>query len=105
MKNQTKAQITAAINSWAATYGVSAQVTAFNAEKANEKAAHRANVTAAVAALPNALTQVYAIVDNQNLTESGEMTQLSALFATFSHDLKNLVGAAIHQGPGSRGGM
>ncbi|KAF8374727.1 hypothetical protein PRIPAC_81156 [Pristionchus pacificus] len=69
-KTLTRAQIQTAVGNWADANNVTSQVNAYNSKKQTEKNQFRSNVTSAVQQLPNLISQLNAIDDNQSLTPS-----------------------------------
>ncbi|GMT21984.1 hypothetical protein PFISCL1PPCAC_13281, partial [Pristionchus fissidentatus] len=108
-QNQTKGGIKTAIGAWANTYGVSAAVTAFEAEMKAATDERRANVSAAVAQLNEALTTLYAIEDDDSITPRQNMEQTFEAIDAMSEELRDLVLAVPPRppmgpaGPGPRG--
>ncbi|GMT22371.1 hypothetical protein PFISCL1PPCAC_13668, partial [Pristionchus fissidentatus] len=74
-QTMTKAQLTSAISAWAATNNVTAQVNEYNARQQQDKNQSRGNITLALQQLPNVLTKLAAIEDNQNITPLEEVKQ------------------------------
>ncbi|GMR57455.1 hypothetical protein PMAYCL1PPCAC_27650, partial [Pristionchus mayeri] len=119
-QNQTKAQLQSAIAAWATTNNVSSEVTQFEAQMNATQAEIRANVTAAVSQLPEAVATLYAIEDAQNLTIAESFEQIRAAIGAMSPELRNLIlaiapappsphqsgfGGGFPEGPGGFGGQ
>ncbi|KAF8371659.1 hypothetical protein PRIPAC_78088 [Pristionchus pacificus] len=104
-RNLTKAQIQTAVGNWSTTYNVADQVTAFNTQKQQAQQQGRQNVTAAVQQLPSTLTQIYSIMDNQNLTPAQEHQQIGQIFSNQTYPLNMLTGSALQGGKRGKDGM
>ncbi|GMS91633.1 hypothetical protein PENTCL1PPCAC_13808, partial [Pristionchus entomophagus] len=101
-QNQTKAQIKTAIDAWATTYGVSAEVTEFDTEMKAEQAERRAKVSTAVGQLADAISKLNSIEDAQDLSIAETREQIREAIDAMTPELRDLVLAAAPRPP--RGG-
>ncbi|GMS91824.1 hypothetical protein PENTCL1PPCAC_13999, partial [Pristionchus entomophagus] len=107
-QNQTKAQIKTAIDAWATTYGVSAEVSEFDTEMKAEQAERRANVSTAVGQLADAISKLNALEDAQDLSIAQTLEQIHEAIDAMTPELRDLVLAAAPRPPrgkGPHGGM